>query len=538
MKFTKTMLLAILLIPAACSAQTINSSASGQATFSIIHLNDTYRVGDVEEGNRGGLGRIATLVRELRAAGRTVRITHGGDLLFPSLESQLWNGEQMVEALNFLNGLAPTYFVPGNHEFDRRTPDAVVNAVRKSDFKWLADNLRFRTGDTEVDSSLERAFIFSAAGRKIGIFALTLLERDGGNDRAYAQVEGEYLQVAERTIEKLEDGGAELIFGLTHMHLADDKVLAKLKRRHPSFMFIVGGHEHEPEYAAGSGESAAIMKGASNVRTIWQVDISFDGRTPTISSKEIEVDRSIAIDPEYQLLADKWRTRLLEKMPFLPARVGEAALPLDGREVTLRNAESNWADFIVDQMPGAFGEPAADFAFINSGTLRIDDFVTDDITFEDIGRTFGFSSFLNRMTINGGDFEMLLEAGYRGDGPSKGYFPQISGFRVCVDRARPEGQRIVQMQVPANGGWKDIDRNRDYQLVASDFIYRGGDGYDFSKARDVSRPGSELKYRVLDAILRAQAFGMKIGQPVDPENPRFALLPAGEELCFPKKTAT
>jgi 2',3'-cyclic-nucleotide 2'-phosphodiesterase (5'-nucleotidase family) len=207
-------------------------------------------------------------------------------------------------------------------------------------------------------------------------------------------------------------------------------------------------------------------------------------------------------------------------------------MPLDGREVTLRNVESNWADFIVDQMPGAFGEPVADFAFINSGTLRIDDFVMDDITFEDIGRTFGFSSFLNRMTINGGDFVTLLEAGYRGDGPSKGYFPQISGFRVCVDRARPEGQRIVQMQVPTDGGWKGIDRNRDYQLVASDFIYRGGDGYDFSKARDVSRPGSELKYRVLDAVLRAQASGRKIGQPVDPENPRFALLPAGEELCF------
>jgi 2',3'-cyclic-nucleotide 2'-phosphodiesterase (5'-nucleotidase family) len=486
----------------------------------------------VEEGRRGGYGRIATLVRKLQASGNDVHITHGGDLLFPSLESQLWNGQQMVEALNFLSDLAPTYFVPGNHEFDRRTPGAVLDAVQDSRFTWLADNLQFEGGAAELDSSLERAFVFSAAGRRIGVFALTLLARDGGNVRSYAKVTGEYLAVAESTIEKLESAGVDMIFGLTHVHLANDKALARLKQRHPSLMFIVGGHDHEPEFVAGTAQSAAIMKGASNARTIWQIDITFNDGVPAISTTEIDVDQTIPVDAEYQLIADKWRDRLLAKMPFLPSRVGTAALPLDGREVTTRHEESNWANFIVDQMPGAFGEPAADFAFINSGTLRIDDYVTDDITFEDIGRTFGYSSFLSHMTINGADFVTLLEAGYRGDGRSKGYFPQISGFRVCVDRTRPDGERIVQLQVPEDGGWSDIDRNKDYQLVSSDFIIRGGDGYDFSNARNVSRPGSELKYLVLNAILIAQAKGEKVGQPVDAENPRFSMLPDGQTLCF------
>ena len=532
MKYTNPLLLLLLLVLGACASQTVTSTTTENATISIVHLNDTYRVGDVEEGRRGGFGRVATLVQNLKAKGNDVHITHGGDLLFPSLESQLWGGEQMVEALNFLDSLAPVYFVPGNHEFDPRTPDAVINAVRKSEFSWLGDNLTLRTGKPDVDSSLEKTFMFTAGGRKIGVFSLTLLERDGGNNRAYALVEGEYLDVAERTIEQLERAGADLIFGLTHMYLADDKAIAELRQRHPSFLFVVGGHEHEPEFEAGSISRATIMKGASNARTIWQIDINFDGDTPSISTMMIDIDESISVDADYQLLADKWRDRLLAKIPFLPASLGEAAVPLDGREVTLRNVESNWANFVVDQMPGAFGKPAADLAFINSGTLRIDDFVADDITFEDIGRTFGFSSYLSHMTINGGDFVALLEAGYRGDGPSKGYFPQVSGFRVCIDRSRPDGQRIVQMQIPVDGGWQDIDRNKDYQLVASDFIYRGGDGYDFSKARDVSRPGSELKYLALDAILRAQAKGEKIGRPVDPDNPRIAMLPEGEESCF------
>ncbi len=69
-------------------------------------------------------------------------------------------------------------------------------------------------------------------------------------------------------------------------------------------------------------------------------------------------------------------------------------------------------------------------------------------------------------------------------------------------------------------------------MVAPDFLYRGGDGYDFSKARDVSRPGSELKYLVLDAIIRAQAAGEMIGEPVNPLEPRIAMLAEGREMCF------
>ena len=86
--------------------------------------------------------------------------------------------------------------------------------------------------------------------------------------------------------------------------------------------------------------------------------------------------------------------------------------------------------------------------------------------------------------------------------------------------------------MPVDGGWQDIDRSKDYSLVSSDFIFRGGDGYDFSNARDVSRPGSELKYRVLDAVLIAQASGRKVGKRVDPDNPRIAFMPEGNQTCF------
>ncbi|MCB1843831.1 MAG: bifunctional metallophosphatase/5'-nucleotidase, partial [Halioglobus sp.] len=442
----KIALLLVLTLAAlsACSAPMTRSASPDRLTF--LHLNDTYRIDAVEDGHRGGFGRVVTLIRQLQDEGRDVRLLHAGDFLYPSLESQLWDGRQMIEAMNFMQNLAPMYVVPGNHEFDERNPDALINAVRQSTFEWLGDNMRLASGDAAADARLRRAYVAEMDGLRVGFLALTVDADHGGNNRAYAPVERDYLAAAERTLRELERQDVDLIVGLTHLNVEQDREVAALRANHPKLQLVAGGHEHEVEHEEGSADRATIIKGASNARTIWRIDIERDpAQGVRLRSTEIPVDDGIAMDSEYQLIADKWRKELLLRIPYLEARIGEAAVPLDGRETAVRNGESNWGVFIADQMTGAFGEPAAQLAFVNGGTLRVDDFVTGDITFEDIGRTFGFSSFLRRMTMSGADFQNTLQAGYRGAGASKGYFPQVSGFRVCVDRRRPEGQRIVSL---------------------------------------------------------------------------------------------
>ncbi|MDX2410961.1 MAG: 5'-nucleotidase C-terminal domain-containing protein [Woeseiaceae bacterium] len=514
-------LVAVTLSLAGCAA-TPEFTAEKTTGLTFIHLNDTYRVGAVEDGKLGGFGRVVTMVREAQAEGREVRVLHGGDLLYPSLESQLWNGLQMVEALNFIDALAPVYFVAGNHEFDPRTPEHLVNALRESRFDWLGDNYRFNTGDAAADALLQSSFTFDHDGKSIGIFSLTSHVDDGGNDRDYVPVDRDYLGVAERVIEDFESQGVDLIIGLTHLYMATDLQVAKLRKKHPTLAFVVGGHDHEPEFSEQTETSAAVMKGASNARAIWRIDVNFDDEgVGHIDVHMLNLGQGVAIDADYEQINQKWRARLLELYPFLEAKVGEAAFPMDATEETTRSQETSWGNFIVDQMLTAYGKPAADFAFVNSGTLRIDDFIADDISFEDIGRTFGFSSFLRYMTISGAEFRQVMEAGYRGAGGSQGYFPQIAGFRVCVDRSRAVGQRIVSMQLPVDGKWQEIDAEKEYTLVVPDFLYRGGDGYKLPQERPVSRPGSELKYLVLDGILRAQAEGRAVGEAVDATNARY-----------------
>jgi len=517
---------------AACASGPAQVAGNGSVTF--LHLNDTYRVAAVEEGRRGGFGRVATLVRSLEAEGRDVRILHAGDFLYPSLESQIWEGRQMVDAMNFLDDLAPLHAVPGNHEFDPDEPDDVVLRVKESRFDWLGDNLRLVTGDSEADAAMQRAFVFRSGDRTIGIFALTMRPEDGGNDRAWTPFdEQSYVAAAEQTIRALKAKGADAVIGLTHLHLADDIEIAKLKARFPEFVFIAGGHEHEPEFAAPTEQSALVVKGASNARTIWRIDLSFVNGAPAIDARRIEVDETIAVDDEYrERISNPYRGELLARMPYLTAHLGEAAVPLDGREVTMRNEDSNWGTFIADRMRGAFGRRPSDFAFLNGGTLRIDDYIAEDITWEDIARTFGFPTTLHWMEMRGSDFRKLLEAGYRGFGPSKGYFPQVSGFRICVDRSRPDGDRIVQLQVPTDDGWREIEDDRVYSLVAPDYIFRGGDGYDFSAAMNATPRGSELKYLVIDAITEAQKRGESVGAGIAAGNRRFMNLPQDRTACF------
>ena len=524
--------LSMLLISLFLVACTTTAPRHQEGGITFVHLNDTYRVGAVEDGNAGGFSRVVTLVRELQSQGRDVRILHGGDFLYPSLESQLWNGLQMVDAFNFMDDIAPMYAVAGNHEFDRRKPEHLIGAVRASRFDWLGDNYRLDSGADDVDAALHRAFTFQSGDQTVGVFALLLAPFDGGNKRDYLEYEDDYVAVAERTIKGLEAQGVDMIIGVTHLHMWKDVEIAGLKAKHPKFAFIVGGHEHEPEHSPGTETSAIVMKGASNARVIWAIDVDFDatGRA-TINERKIDLDENIALDSEYEVLSNKWRARLLEKFPFLEARIGTAALPLDGREVAVRSEETNWGNFIADQMRGAFGEPA-DLAFIHGGTLRIDDFIEDDILFEDIGRTFGFSSFLRQTTLTGAEFRKVLEAGYRGFGDSKGYFPQVSGFRVCVDRSRNEFDRIVSLQVPVGDRWREIVDDKEYSVVVPDFLYRGGDGYDIPQDRPASPPGSEVKYLVLDGILQAQAAGNKIGAAVDPDNPRYVELKESKQPCF------
>ena len=87
--------------------------------MTILQMNDVYSAGPVDGGSAGGLARVATIIQQLEKEGKTVVPLLSGDFLSPSVASTIFQGRQMVEALNAL----PLDLVTiGNHEFDFGVP--------------------------------------------------------------------------------------------------------------------------------------------------------------------------------------------------------------------------------------------------------------------------------------------------------------------------------------------------------------------------------------------------------------------------------
>lgn len=482
------------------------------ATF--VQLNDVYRIDAVENGAVGGLGRVATVVdRARRSSGAPVRVLHAGDFIAPSLESRYFAGQQMIDALNFLHARAPLVAVPGNHEFDERRPQMLAGAITASRFPWLAGNVRLQTGDPAADRALGTDTVITSGGMRIGIFTVTFVDAP----RDYARVDTAYVAAAERQIQVLEAEGADVIVGLTHLDLASDQAIARLRRTHPRLLWIAGGHEHFLIHHPLTDSTAAITKGDSNARRIWQVVLGRQGGVPALRADSVVMDASVPIDPVYARdVQAKWAARMREKVPFFDQVIGRTSTRADGSEEVVRNEESAWGNYLADVMRTAYPTVPADVAVLNGGAIRIDDVVAGEIRWEHLARTFGFPTRVALVWLTGRDLrEQVLERGVSG-GRGEGRFLQVSGLRFTFDRTRPVGQRVTAVEMRRGDGYEPLDEARVYVVAVPDYLFSGGDGYNFHNRAILSiPPGPDVRLMAFDALSAAYARGEAIAPQVE-----------------------
>src|ERR1700681_4175966 len=137
----------------------------------LLQVNDVYQFAPVDGGTRGGLARVLTLRKQIMRESPHTLYVLAGDTISPSVESNTYQGGQMIDAWN-VSGL--DYATFGNHEFDFG-PDVLRERMRDSHFKWLAANV--------VDKKTQKLFgetsefvIREFEGVKIGLFGILLQE--------------------------------------------------------------------------------------------------------------------------------------------------------------------------------------------------------------------------------------------------------------------------------------------------------------------------------------------------------------------------
>lgn len=454
--------LSIVFLLAAASA-----FAQGDVVkITILHLNDTYQMTPADGGKRGGLARVLTVRKRVLQENPNTLVTLGGDTVSPSVETRTYRGAQMIDGWNAV-GL--DYAVFGNHEFDIKTNE-LLDRIKESKFTWLGANVI----DTKTDKTFggtPQFVIRSIGGVRIGFIGLLLPEtKETSSMEAHINV-ADYCETAKQLVPVMRDLGANVIVGLTHMFLNQDKKLAGCA----DFDLILGGHEHTLLQSSASG--TPIFKMWADAREVGRFDLFIDKKTGKLQSMDweiIPVTDAIPDDPDFALVTAKYKT-LLDQ---LEVRVGATAVPLDALSKSVRTKETDIGNFIADSYRKAVN---ADIGFVNGGSIRADlAYAPGPLTKRDVLSMLPFNNPIVKVEVSGKTLMDLLEHGVarsREDG-EPGRFPQVSGLKFTFDAAKLPGQRVTQASVDG----KPVEPNARYTIATSDFLVsRGGDGYTMFK---------------------------------------------------------
>jgi len=485
----------LLLLMLALSAGSFAVKPAAQTTgdrvvrVTLLQLNDVYQILPSDLDGSGGLARIATLKKQILSESDNMIFVLAGDTISPSLESIVFKGQQMIDLWNILGLNVAVY---GNHEFDFR-PDVLRQRVKESNFVWLGANvIDKKTGSPFAGA--QRYLIKEIEGVKFGIFGLLTLETLHNSQPGPDIDIVDPIATGQTVVQQMRSQGAQVIIGLTHLSVDDDKKLAKAA----AINLILGGHEHDL-IQTQSGDTP-IYKMGSDARNLGRIELKVSAKTGAIQSidcKVIPVTKDVPEDPRTRAIIDDYETQLEAKLGVkLDETIGESRVGLDAQQDSVRAKESNLGDFIAD----TFREwTNADVALVNGGGIRSDRlYPAGPITNRHVFSILPFKNKVVLIQVTGAELRQALERGVSHvveDGEDGG-FPQVAGLRFVYDGKRPSGSRVVSATV---GGDKLNDK-KTYKLATISYLADGNEGYDMFRGKPDLTPSGKSRFDV-DLVL-------------------------------------
>ncbi len=443
--FSLALTLAVLGGMQATSAQRA-AAASKPVTVTIVHLNDVYEIVPVEGGRSGGLARVATVIKQLKATRSPLLVTLGGDYLSPSaLGTAVVDGKPLAgrQTVDVLNDTGIDWATFGNHEFDV-SESGFLERLQQAKFRLVSSNVVDANGKSFPGVPTSAIVPITVDGHtvRIGIIAVTI---DATQKDWVRYLDA--IPVARAEVRKLR-GRVDAIVALTHLSLAQDEEFVTAV---PGIDLVLGGHEHENWLLYRSPRFVPIVKADANVRSLAVVSLTFGapGTRAGVSARLLPIDDTIAFDPAVDASVRRWVERGFEgfrRDGFKPeAVVATTTESLDGRESTVRNRAGKLTDLITAAIRHDAG--TVDVALFNGGSVRIDDVLPPGpLTEYDIIRILPFGGKDARAAFDGELLARVLETGMNNKG--------LGGY-LHVWGARYE-----------NGAWlvqgKPIDRTRRY----------------------------------------------------------------------------
>ncbi len=464
------------------------ASVGGEGSLTVLLINDTYRLDH--------LPAVRTLRISLQQQYGPVLMLHGGDFLFPSLLSREFKGRQMIDIMNRLDGDAdahdPHMLVTfGNHEFEKRhllQAGVLQQRIDESQFDWLSSNVRFKQNEksqplVEADNLLPWK-ILEIKGFRVGLFALTTDTRQP----EYVDRFDDPVESARRTTEILRTQGVDLVIGLTHLTMAEDKlILDTLEDSGPDIIF--GGHEHKQQVARIDGrlvikadadaQSAAVVHIKPQKGRPAEVDYHFQTVVGKIEADEVIAERVANWEERYEKAHCE-----SSNLPHncLQEIVGRTQVELVAEELAIRRFETNFGNWIAQQAVEHFRQQGAQIAFVNSGSLRLNHNIPADgeISRKTINELFAYSNHMVVIRIDGALLQQIIDRAVQ-EWTGNGHWLQISGFSF---RHNPATSSADQLMLKTPSGSHLV--RPDEEIIAVTNFYL------------VDQKGDQDGYRMLD----------------------------------------
>ena len=489
-----------------------------------------------------------------------VLLLDGGDMFQGTLESNLNEGQSVVEAYNRLGYAAAAI---GNHEFDfgpagdkvtpREAGDDPRGALKAraaaAKFPFLAANLRDEsTGDRAAWPNVQPSVLIERAGVKVGVIGVTT----EATPRATTPRNFEGLSIMPLTksiateAAALRARGAQVVALAAHAGgrctaFEDARDLASCDPEQEIFQVarelppgavdvIVGGHTH----AAVAHEVAGIPIVQSHWKGIafGRVDIVLDEERrvverrihePRYLCEKRESDDEPCVAGDYEgapVVADAELAKLVARYEEEAREVRHRKLgvTLDGKVARGYDHESPLGNLIADLMLAA--RPKGDVAITNGGGLRAD-LPGGELTYGSLYEALPFDNKFAVVELTGAQLRAILSANLARD---SGIF-SIAGVRVSARCAGKELEVTLTRAGGRRAGKRVGDKDR-LAVVTSDFLASGGDGMLAQlevppTAIQIDQDGDTIR-DVVAGVLTRRGGRLQPDKLHDPKSPRVA----------------
>jgi len=455
---------AIGILAAALAIEgTANAQPAGRAT--ILFFNDAHQLAPVRDrfGDRGGVARLATLVREVRREQPATLVLFGGDLAGGTLFGGQFRGAPQVEAFNRL-GVDLASF--GQHDFDFGSAHA-RELVAASHFPWITTNLDADTGAAAAGpvppafAGLLRGATKEIGGLRVAFLGLT---DDMDSTTRDDQVRQRDLVAAARAEVGFLMSGTVRPDAIVAMAQTGTAVAEQLLREIPQLSAVLAEEQAEDRTVTIWIGGRPIVAPAGNMGSVARLDFARGRNGVEIAVRALPVDASIAEDAGLAAFAREYDARLDQA---LAEAVGEnaASLSADGA----RSRESALGNLVADAFRAAC---AAQIGLVSGGSLRAD-LPAGRLRRKELAAVLPFGNHVVCVDLSGHDLRALLEHGAAGIEAGKGTLLQVSGLRYTVDLARPTGARVTGVAVAGAA----LASDAMYRVALSSFVAGGGDGF-------------------------------------------------------------